>query len=131
MYGSLGSGVTYDFLEEVQVKTGGFEAEFGQAGGGVVNSVVKSGTNTFRLDAAWYEDPTAFEGNRNDRPDSPNIANFIETTRRDISLSAGGPIMKDKLFYFAAYNPVIVEQSFKLTSGNSDRVSIVSPSSPP
>ena len=55
VYGSLGTGVTYEFLEEIQVKTGGFEPEYGQAGGGVVNAVVKSGTNRFTADLAWYE----------------------------------------------------------------------------
>ena len=38
----------YDFVKEVQVKTGGYEAEFGQATGGVVNVVTKSGTNELR-----------------------------------------------------------------------------------
>lgn len=118
VYGSLGTGVTYDFLEEVQVQTGGFEAEWGQAGGGVVNTVVKSGTNTFGFDAAWYEDPTSFEGSRGDRVDNPNMANAVESSRTDIAISAGGPAIKDKLFYFAAYNPVIVKQDFKLTSGD-------------
>ncbi len=37
-YGSLGTGVTSEFLDEVQIKTGGFEAEYGQALGGIINS---------------------------------------------------------------------------------------------
>ena len=37
VFGSLGNGTPYDFVQEVQVKTGGYEAEFGQATGGVVN----------------------------------------------------------------------------------------------
>src|SRR5437667_464439 len=47
-YGSLGTGVTSDFLDEVQIKTGGFEAEYGQALGGIINTIVKSGTNDFK-----------------------------------------------------------------------------------
>ncbi len=119
VYGSLGTGVTYDFLEEVQVKTGGFEAEFGQAGGGVVNSVVRSGSNDFALDFSWFEEPASLEGSRNDRLDAPNWGNIVETERRDIALSIGGPILKDKLFYFAAYNPITQDDTFKLTSGSS------------
>ena len=46
-YGSLGAGVTSDFIKETQVMTAGFEAEYGQASGGVVNVVTKSGTNVF------------------------------------------------------------------------------------
>ena len=45
VFGSLGNGTPFDFVQEVQVKTGGYEAEFGQAIGGVVNVVTKSGTN--------------------------------------------------------------------------------------
>jgi hypothetical protein len=120
VYGSLGTGVTYDFLEEVQVKTGGFEAEYGQAGGGVVNTVVKSGTNSFQLDFAWYQTPGGIEGTRGNRTDTPNWGNRTETTRQDIVLSAGGPFVKDKFFGFAAYNPVKTTENFTLTSGNPD-----------
>jgi len=116
VYGSLGTGVTYDFLEEVQVKTGGFEAEFGQAGGGVVNSVVRTGTNRFGFDVSWYE--RSFVDTHGDRLDSPNRANEHDTLRRDISVTANGPILKDKLFYFVAYNPITIEQDFRLTSGD-------------
>ncbi len=117
VYGSLGTGVTYDFLEEIQVKTGGFEAEYGQAGGGVVNSVVKTGTNAFKFDAAWYEEPTSIEGTRNDLELSPDTANIVESNRRDVSLSVSGPIWKDKIFYFLAYNPIVEEDTYKLTAG--------------
>ena len=54
VFGSLGTGVTYDFLEEVQVKTGGIDVEFGQATGGVVNTVVKSGTNELAGQVSLY-----------------------------------------------------------------------------
>ena len=43
VFGSLGNGVPFDFVKETQVKTGGYEAEFGQSTGGVVNVVTKSG----------------------------------------------------------------------------------------
>ena len=45
VFGSLGNGTPYDFMEEVQVKTGGYGAEFGQATGGVINVVTRSGSN--------------------------------------------------------------------------------------
>lgn len=120
VYGSLGTGVTYDFLEEVQVKTGGFEAEFGQAGGGVVNSVVKTGSNVFAVDASWYEEPTNLEGGRRDLILDPNQAVLTGSLRRDISASVGGPLVKDKLFYFLAYNPIWLEDNYKFVSGNSN-----------
>ena len=48
VFGSLGNGVNFDFIKEIQVKTGGYEAEYGQSTGGVVNVITKSGTNLFR-----------------------------------------------------------------------------------
>src|SRR4030095_6525498 len=48
VFGSLGNATPYDFIKEIQVKTGGYEAEFGQATGGVVNVITKSGTNVLR-----------------------------------------------------------------------------------
>ncbi len=44
VFGSLGNAIPFDFFKEVQVKTGGYEAEFGQTVGGVVNVITKSGT---------------------------------------------------------------------------------------
>src|SRR5262249_4507714 len=48
IFGSLGNATPFDFIKEVQVKTGGYEAEFGQSTGGVVNVVTKSGSNDLR-----------------------------------------------------------------------------------
>src|SRR5207245_7776678 len=44
VFGSLGNATPFDFVKEVQIKTGGYEAEFGQSTGGVVNVVTKSGS---------------------------------------------------------------------------------------
>ena len=59
VFGSLGNATPYDFIKEVQVKTGGYDAEFGQATGGVVNVVTKSGTNQFRGSAFAYTQPNS------------------------------------------------------------------------
>ena len=57
IFGSLGNGTPYDFVKEVQVKTGGYEAEYGQAIGGVVNVVTKSGTNKLQGSGFGYIRP--------------------------------------------------------------------------
>lgn len=57
VFGSLGNGTPYDFIQEVQVKTAGYEAEFGQATGGVLNVVTKSGSNQFNGSAFAYARP--------------------------------------------------------------------------
>jgi outer membrane receptor protein involved in Fe transport len=112
--GSLGTGVTYDFLEEVQVKTGGIDVEYGQATGGVVNTVVKSGTNDLSGSVGLYagsftnefEQASLFVGAFN-----PAKGTWNDSSQYDIGLSIGGPIVKDKLFYFLAYNPVETKTS--------------------
>jgi outer membrane receptor protein involved in Fe transport len=109
VFGSLGTGVTYDFLEEVQVKTGGIDVEFGQATGGVVNTVVKSGTNELSGQVSLYagapinefKQTSLFVGAVN-----PVKGDWADNAQYDLGMSVGGPIMKDKLFYFVAYNPV-------------------------
>jgi hypothetical protein len=107
-FGSLGSGLTFDFIKEVQVQTGGFDAQYGEALGGVVNVLTKSGTNTYHGDAFYYFRPhrwmAAF----------PN-ANTIRTTQttrvysfesRDFGGDVGGYLLKDRLFWYAGFNPV-------------------------
>ena len=59
VFGSLGSGVTFDFVKEIQVKTGGYEAEFGQSTGGVVNVITKSGANKVAGSLFGYFHPSA------------------------------------------------------------------------
>jgi hypothetical protein len=97
VYGSLGTGVTSEFLEEVQIKTGGFEAEFGQALGGIINTIVKSGTNDFHGSVAWYATP---EGARSDYTVTElqsGAASTVEQGINDFALSVGGPIVRDKV----------------------------------
>jgi hypothetical protein len=64
VFGSLGTGVTTDFIKETQVKTAGFEAEYGQATGGVVNVVTKSGSNEFHGSLSGYFQPSGLEATR-------------------------------------------------------------------
>jgi hypothetical protein len=106
VYGSLGTGVTYDFLEEIQVKTGAIDAEFGQATGGVINTVVKSGTNSFSGAVTGYWAPAELEAEYKNVSLAGGAINTVDAENLDVGLSAGGPILKDKLFFFGAYNPV-------------------------
>jgi len=106
-FGSLGSGVNFDFIQEVQVKSGGFEAQYGEALGGVVNIITKSGTNQFHGTAYAYFQPHEFEA---ERPDA-NLFLTNQTTRivgagrYDFGGDLGGRVMKDKLFFYGGFNP--------------------------
>lgn len=109
----LGCGtVPFEFYKEFQVKTGGYSAQYGRATGGVINAVTKSGTNEFEFGATAYYTPdylgdgveSRSTQGRVFRDTTPNYAKEMNAT-----LSAGGPIIKDKLFFFAMYNPRKVE----------------------
>ena len=107
VYGSLGTGVTSEFLDQVQVKTGGFEAEYGQALGGIINTIVKSGTNDFKGSVAWFSTPGGTRSDYTQVALDAGTSNLVSQNVNDFAFSAGGPILKDKLFYFVAYNPVV------------------------
>jgi len=106
--GSLGTGVTFDFIQEVQVKTGGYEAQYGQATGGVVSVVTKSGSNQLRGAAFGYAQPSALQNTFTPvtlAPTRSEAVNTTETQQSDFGVQIGGPVMKDKIFYFAAIDP--------------------------
>ncbi|HYM11343.1 MAG TPA: carboxypeptidase regulatory-like domain-containing protein [Bryobacterales bacterium] len=107
VFGSLGNGVNFDFIQEVQVKSGGFEAQYGQALGGVVNVLTKSGSNDLHGSLYGYFQPEGFEATR------PNVdlLTVNQTTRilgdgsYDFGGDIGGYIKKDKLFWYGGFNP--------------------------
>jgi Carboxypeptidase regulatory-like domain/TonB-dependent Receptor Plug Domain len=105
VFGSLGAGVTTDFIKETQVKTAGFEAEFGQATGGVVNVVTKSGSNLFHGSAFTYFQGSAVEAGW-DQLRTPNgTVNTAGTDNYDVGVGIGGPVVRDKLFFYGTFNP--------------------------
>ncbi len=114
VFGSLGSGITFDFIQEVQVKSGGFEAQYGQALGGVVNIITKGGSNKFHGDAYGYFQPSGFSA---DDP-NPNLLTtskttyIVKTARYDFGGDFGGYIKKDKLFFYGGFNPTY-NQSYR------------------
>ena len=105
VFGSLGNGVNFDFIKEIQVKTGGYEAEYGQSTGGVVNVITKSGTNLFRGTGFAYFRPEALEGKWTQVNTENGTVNTTDTSSSDAGFEIGGPIVRDRLFFFGAVNP--------------------------
>jgi hypothetical protein len=87
------SGLPLEMIQEVQVITGGFEPEYGEAQGGIVNIVTKSGTNDFHGQGYFYT-----------TPESAGDKLIDHENGLDMGTSMGGPILKNKLFFFGAYN---------------------------
>jgi len=105
VFGSLGTGVTTDFIKETQVKTAGFEVEYGQATGGVVNVVTRSGANDFHGSLFGYLQPQALEAERRIVQTPNGTVNDVGAQNLDFGVSLGGPVAKDRLFFFGAFNP--------------------------
>ena len=108
-YGSLGTGVNTDFVREVQIKTGGFEAQYGQAMGGIVNIVTESGGNQVHGSAYAYSAPSFAEATYKQPNDFPRIGSpQTETVGRhswDVGFNIGGPLVQNKFFWYGSFNP--------------------------
>ena len=101
-------------IEEFQVNTGVYSAEYGRAAGGVINAISKSGTNTLH-GIAYFSDRDNDWGAMN--PYTTNTVNTSATStptfetipykpvdwRKEWGFDAGGPLMKDKLFWFYGF----------------------------
>ena len=99
--------VSPDAVEEFKVVTNNFSAEYGRAGGAVINATFRSGTNAFH--------GTAWEFHRND---SLNATGFFkpsagkpEMERNQFGGVFGGPILRNRAFFFANYEGYRQEQS--------------------
>jgi hypothetical protein len=105
IFGSLGNATPYDFVQEVQIKTGGYEAEYGQSTGGVVNVVTKSGTNQYRGSAFTYGQPRSMTGQYAQFQATNGSVSTVGASQSDLGAETGGPVWKDRLFYFGAIDP--------------------------
>lgn len=103
------SSVPFGFYQEFQVKTGGYSAEFGRSTGGVINAVTRSGSNEFHAGTEVTFEPSDWESTKKDHFHSDGTIDERDRTSRDknsflkTNLWASGPIVKDKLFFFAMY----------------------------
>jgi hypothetical protein len=116
----VASQLSQDAVQEFQVLSANFSAEYGRASGGVVNTVTRSGTNSLHGTAYWF-----FRNRTLDAQDRYATINPHEV-RHQAGASAGGRIKKDKLFYFL--NTDITRRNFPLVS-SLNRPAVVDPNS--
>lgn len=100
------AAVIQDAVEEFTLLQNNFSAEFGAGAGGQFNTITKSGTNSFRGRAFTYIDSQQFNA-RSTLEDGRN-KDFFKQVRWGGAL--GGPILKNKLFFFGAYERFFLEQ---------------------
>jgi hypothetical protein len=109
--GSVGGAqLGVDAIQEFSVLTANYTAEYGRTSGGVINAVLKSGTNSFHGDVYWFL-----------RDEGLDARNFFDKTiapfhRNQFGGSAGGPIQKGKTFIFGDYEGI---RQTKGLTGNS------------
>jgi hypothetical protein len=90
--------ISQEAVKEFSVITNGASVEFGRSGGGFVNVITKSGTNSLKGSAFYYWQPNKYIS---PRVDGTRLNN---QDKKQYGASLGGPIFKDKLFFFAAYD---------------------------
>ena len=94
--------VVPESVAEFQVQTNAYSVEFGRNSGAQVNVITKSGTNTFRGEAWDYFRTNSLASLTNLEKDS-KLTKPADYTRHQAGLSIGGPIIKDRTFFFALY----------------------------
>ncbi|SFP99198.1 TonB-dependent receptor [Sphingomonas rubra] len=106
--------IPFEFYQTVEIKNGGFQAEFGRATGGIVNAVSKSGSNEFHGGILFNWEPDDLLS------DAPNTLvrdnDARELDRQDFIAQLSGPIIKDKLFFYALYNARNVTSATAVTA---------------
>jgi hypothetical protein len=114
-YGTESKALNYDFIQEVEVKTGGLTAEYGRLTGGLINAITKSGSNDFQGNVfGFYED-----GSNNSTEDElTSTAASVRTldTNFDYGFALGGAFVEDRLWYFAAYTRKELSEDHDITA---------------
>jgi hypothetical protein len=114
VYGPLGTGINLSFVKEVQIKTGGFEPQYGHVSGGIVQLVTKSGGTKFfgtiggYFNSRWMQDTYQ-------NADDPKFAvtnlvgSRLENANYEGDFELGGYVpvhgLRDRLFFFGTFNP--------------------------
>ncbi|HYO80670.1 MAG TPA: carboxypeptidase regulatory-like domain-containing protein, partial [Bryobacteraceae bacterium] len=95
-----------DAVQEVSIQTALYDAEFGRAGGAVVNTITKSGTNTFHGTLGWVADFTNDDAIPNVLSISPSISQRGKLPpgyEQFYSGTLGGPVVRDRTFFFTSW----------------------------
>jgi len=121
--GVLGKDLSINFIDQLQVKSSGYNAEYRAATGGVISAVTKSGTNAYHGALGTFLSGRPLRGlSGSVRPqwrlvatDSTRAESFYtprlnETTTTNSDVSIGGPVFANHLWFFAGYNPAVTKQ---------------------
>lgn len=103
-----------EIVDEFKVQTNGFSAQYGSNGGTVINIISKSGTNEIHGSGYWFGQRSAMNANtffaNRDGQEKPDYS------RDQFGGSVGGPVIKNKLFYFFNYDQTRFSSPYTLTT---------------
>jgi outer membrane receptor protein involved in Fe transport len=102
-FGGSGANLPFEFVQEVEIKTGAYGPEYGRSTGGIFNVITKSGGNQFHGDIFGYGTTKGLVREVKNFPFTGSAFNGF--SEADVGGDIGGPIIKDKLWFFGAFNP--------------------------
>ena len=102
-FGGSGANLPFEFVQEVEIKTGAYGPEYGKSTGGIFNVITKSGGNEFHGDIYGYGTTKGLVRSVKNFPFTGSAFNGF--SEADVGGDIGGPIIKDKLWFFGAFNP--------------------------
>ncbi|HKG98747.1 MAG TPA: TonB-dependent receptor, partial [Pyrinomonadaceae bacterium] len=102
-FGGSGANLPFEFVQEVEIKTGAYGPEYGRSTGGIFNVITKSGSNEFHGDVFGYGTTKGLVREVKNFPFTGSAFNGFSEV--DLGGDIGGPIVKDKLWFFGAFNP--------------------------
>ena len=112
-YPTQRSPFSLDIVQALNLEIAPYDVQYGDFEGGILNVVTKSGTNDFHGSASWSYDSNQFSGHSigfealHLNPGAPDRTITTKFQDEDSSLTLGGPIIPDKLFFFAGYDKYV------------------------
>ena len=98
--------MNFDFIEAIDVKTGGLNAEYGRLTGGAIVVTTQSGGNTFRGSLFGFAEGGALRSDDSTAAERPETTTSVANldSQWDVGVQLGGFLVKDRLWFFGAYN---------------------------
>jgi hypothetical protein len=136
--GLSGKNVIVDFIDDVQVTSSGYTAEYGGATGGVINAITRSGTNDWHGYTLFNWQGASTEGARNDTLrlslTNSNQAEYVrypedKYNRVEPGAAIGGPLFRNKAWFFGAYQPAYTPTTRDVTTASSGNAAALATSS--
>lgn len=106
------TNLPYNYVKEIQLKTGAYEAEYRGSLGGILNVVTYSGGDEFHGQLFGFFTNNSFSGQQQQAINTPPKGTFAQY---DAGFSLGGPVVQKKLWFFAAYDPTFARENVYLT----------------